>query len=118
MVREKTARFSAFRLGLVLYKDYFEDYVVKRFEFTKDVGSFTNAVSRVRVAGGRDIPEAVYEALHEALSGYAWSAKNRMIVLIGDAPAHPLPRGRVDKATVDREAAALEVSIQVIILPH
>ncbi len=118
MVREKTARFSAFRLGLVLYKDYFEDYVVKRFEFTKDVASFTNAVNRVRVAGGRDIPEAVYEALHEALTGYAWSAKNRMIVLIGDAPAHPLPRGKIDKATVDREAAAFEVSIQVIILPH
>jgi len=118
MVRDKTSRFSAFRLGLVLYKDYFEDYVVKRFEFTKDVASFTTAVSRVRVAGGRDIPEAVYEALYEALTGYAWSAKNRMIVLIGDAPAHPLPRGRIDKAMVDREAGALGVSIQVIILPH
>jgi hypothetical protein len=118
MVREKTSRFSAFRLGLVLYKDYFEDYVVKRFEFTKDVASFTTAVSRVRVAGGRDIPEAVYEALYEALTGYGWSAKNRMIVLIGDAPAHPLPRGRVDKAMVDREAEVLGVSIHVIILPH
>jgi hypothetical protein len=118
MVREKTARFSTFRLGLVLYKDYFEDYVVKRFAFTKDVGSFTSAVNKVRVAGGRDIPEAVYEALYEALTGYDWSAKTKMIVLIGDAPAHPLPRGRVDKAMVDREAAELGVSIQVIILPH
>jgi hypothetical protein len=118
MVREKTARFSSFRLGLVLYKDYFEDYVVKRFAFTKDVASFTSAVNKVRVAGGRDIPEAVYEALYEALTGYDWSAKNKMIVLIGDAPAHPLPRGKVDKAMVDREAAELEVTIQVIILPH
>jgi hypothetical protein len=41
-----------------------------------------------------------------------------MIVLIGDAPAHPLPRGRVDKAMVDREAEVLGVSIHVIILPH
>jgi len=118
MVAEKTKRFSAFRLGLVLYKDYFEDYVVKRLEFTQDVGAFTDAVTRIRVAGGRDIPEAVYEALYEALIGYPWSADAMLIVLIGDAPAHPLPRGRVGKAMVDAKSAELGVAISVIVLPH
>jgi len=118
MVKEKTARFDSFRLGLVLYKDYFEDYVVKRIDFTRDVAAFTQAVTRVRVAGGRDIPEAVYEALYEALVGYDWSAKERMIVLIGDAPAHPLPRGKVDKSMVEKKASDLGISIDVIILPH
>ncbi len=118
MVAEKTKRFSAFRLGLVLYKDYFEDYVVKRMEFTRDVGAFTDAVTRVRVAGGRDIPEAVYEALYEALIGYPWSADAMLVVLIGDAPAHPLPRGRVSKAMVDAKSAELGVAISVIVLPH
>lgn len=118
MVKARTARFSSFRLGLVLYKDYFEDYVVKRLEFTRDVATFTQAVTRVRVAGGRDIPEAVYEALYEALVGYDWSADARLIVLIGDAPAHPLPRGKIDKAMVDRKSAETGVSIDVIILPH
>jgi len=118
MVKEKTVRFDSFRLGLVLYKDYFEDYVVKRIDFTRDVATFTQAVTRVRVAGGRDIPEAVYEALYEALVGYDWSAKERMIVLIGDAPAHPLPRGKVDKSMVEKKASDLGISIDVIILPH
>jgi hypothetical protein len=118
MVKDKTARFSSFRLGLVLYKDYFEDYVVKRIDFTRDVAAFTQAVTRVRVAGGRDIPEAVYEALYEALVGYDWSAESRMIVLIGDAPAHPLPRGKIDRLMVEKKATDLGISIDVIILPH
>jgi hypothetical protein len=118
MVKAKTARFASFRLGLVLYKDYFEDYVVKRFEFTDDVDAFTRAVTKVRVAGGRDIPEAVYEALYEALVGYDWFAESKLIVLVGDAPAHPLPRGKIDKAMVDGKSSELGVSIDVIILPH
>ena len=118
LVREKTARFKAFRLGLVLYKDYFEDYVVKRFDFTSDASSFTAAVAKVRVMGGRDIPEAVYEALYEALTGYPWSAGSRLVVLIGDAPPHPIPRGRVDRFLVEKTAIELGVAMSVIILPH
>jgi hypothetical protein len=118
MIAERTERFKVFRLGLVLYKDYFEEYVVKRFEFTSDAASFTSAVNSVKVRGGRDIPEAVYEALYEALTGYTWTASTRAIVLIGDAPPHPLPRGRVDEAKVSAKAAQLGVSVNVIILPH
>ena len=118
MIKEKTARFASCRLGLVLYKDYFEDYVVKRMDFTRDFAVFTAAINRIRVAGGRDIPEAVYEALYEGLTGYDWSAKNRMIILIGDAPPHPIPRGKIDKSMVDAKSAELGVTVNVIILPH
>ena len=118
MVKEKTARFASFRLGLVLYKDYFEDYVVKRMDFTRDIDAFTQAVSRIRVAGGRDIPEAVYEALYEALESYDWAAEAKRIVLIGDAPAHPIARGKIDKAMVDKKSREYGVAIDVIILPH
>lgn len=118
LLREQIGRFDAFRLGLVLYKDYFEEYVVKRHEFTSSVASFMAAVNAIKVRGGRDIPEAVYEALHEALGGYRWTAKERMIILIGDAPPHPLPRGKVDEAMVKALASRLGVSIHTIILPH
>lgn len=118
LLNEQIGRFKAFRLGLVLYKDYFEEYVVKRHEFTSSVASFMAAVHAIRVRGGRDIPEAVYEALYEALSGYRWTAKERMIILIGDAPPHPLPRGKVDEAMVKALASRLGVSIHTIILPH
>lgn len=118
MLKEKLEEFSSFRLGFVLYKDYFEDYVVKRFDFTTDFGVFTAELSAVKVAGGRDIPEAVYEALYAALTEYPWNADKKMIVLIGDAPPHPIPRGPVDKAKVDAEAAKRGVEMDVIILPH
>lgn len=118
MVKEKTSRFASFRLGLVLYKDYFEDYVVKRIDFTTDIAAFTKMVTSVKVGGGRDIPEAVYEALYEGLSSYDWQAEAKHIVLIGDAPAHPIPRGKIDRTMVDKMSAKLGVTIDAIILPH
>ncbi|MDX9899098.1 MAG: hypothetical protein RBT62_09265, partial [Spirochaetia bacterium] len=68
--------------------------------------------------GGREKPEAVYEALYEALVGYAWAADARRIVLIGDAPAHPIARGKIEKTMVDRKSWEYGVAIDVIILPH
>lgn len=118
LLHEQIGRFKAFRIGLALYKDYFEEYVVKRHEFSSSVDSVMAAVNAIKVRGGRDIPEAVYEALYEALGGYVWTAKERMIILIGDAPPHPLPRGKVDEAKVKDLAARLGVSIHTIILPH
>ncbi len=118
MLREKTARFRSFRLGLVAYKDYFEDYVVQKTPFTLDPEAFNSTLSKIRVQGGRDIPEAVYEALYEALSGYDWLAASKLIVLIGDAPPHPIPRAKIDRALVEKKAASLGVSVSVIILPH
>ncbi len=118
MIRDRISEFRSFRLGLVLYKDYFEDYLTKRFDFTTDFGAFTANVTAVRVAGGRDIPEAVYEALYEAAVSFPWSAEARLIVLIGDAPPHPLPRGKIDKSAAQAAAQARDIAVSVIILPH
>ncbi len=118
MVNKRIKDFKSFRFGVVLYKDYFEDYVVRRYDFTSDIAKFTSWVGAVRVQGGRDIPEAVYEALYEALGGYPWGAEARMIVLVGDAPPHPIPRGKVDQFMVAEAAKRLGVELDVIILPH
>lgn len=118
MIQARIADFSSFRLGIVLYKDYFEDYLVKRFDFTTDFRAFTANVSAVKVAGGRDIPEAVYEALYEAAVSFPWAAEARMIVLIGDAPPHPLPRGKIDGAMAQAEAVKRGIEVSAIILPH
>jgi len=118
MIKARITDFTSFRLGLVLYKDYFEDYVVKRFNFTTDINAFTANVTAVRVAGGRDIPEAVYEALYEASVSFPWAAQARMIVLIGDAPPHPLPRGKIDRVMAQNAAMDREIEVNVIILPH
>jgi hypothetical protein len=75
-------------------------------------------VDAIRVGGGRDIPEAVYEALFEALKYYPWAADKRIVVLIGDAPPHPIPRGSVDRSMVEKDAAAKGVELDTIILPN
>lgn len=118
LLAKHAGRFRVFKLGLTMYRDYYEEYVVKRLDFTADRGAFMAEVNRARTMGGRDIPEAVYEALYEALSGYAWTAKARVIVLIGDAPPHPIPRGKIDKAGTIAKATELGVRLDVIILPH
>ncbi len=117
IIQDRIAGFTSVRLGLVLYKDYFEEYVVKHFDFTVDVPKMLANVQSVRVGGGRDIPEAVYEALYEALTTYPWMAERKMIILIGDAPAHPLPRGKIDRAMVEAESGKRGIEMDTIILP-
>ena len=46
-------------------------------------------LARVQAGGGGDTPEALNEALHEAVHGLSWRADAaRMVVLVADAPPH------------------------------
>ncbi len=116
-LREVLESCSDYRIGLIFFKDYFEEYLVKRHEFTKDFASLEDELAAARVGGGRDIPEAIYEALYAALTEYDWKAEDRRLVLVGDAPPHPLPRGTIGKVQVDAEAARWKVELDAIILP-
>ena len=109
---------DSFRVGLVYYRDYMEEYLTRRVDFQDDLGLVQRAVDTVRVAGGRDIPEAVYEALYTAVTGFVWSAEDRLVVLVGDASPHPHPRGFVTAELVRSEAELRGVRIHTIILPH
>ncbi len=109
---------ESLRVGLVYYRDYMEEYLTRRVDFQDDLSIVQRAIDTVQVAGGRDIPEAVYEALHTALIGFSWEADDRMIVLVGDAPPHPRPRSWITKEVVQRQAEELGVEIHTIILPQ
>jgi Mg-chelatase subunit ChlD len=119
LLAELLPSYPSWRVALVLYKDYYEDFTVKEAcSFTQDLGKFRKALGSFRVQGGRDIPEAVYEALDSAL-GLAWNpGTDRKIVLIGDAPPHPKPRGKITRELVEEEAKEKGVQLNVIILPH
>lgn len=119
LLAELLPGYPSWRVSLVLYKDYFEDFLVKAAcPFTTDLATFRKALGSYHVQGGRDIPEAVYEALNGALA-LPWQAgAERKIILIGDAPPHPKPRGKVTRETVFAKAAEREVTMDVIILPH
>lgn len=109
---------ESLRVGLVYYRDYMEEYLTRRVDFQNDLAFVQRAVDTIRVAGGRDIPEAVYEALYTAVIRYEWSADERHVVLVGDAPPHPHARGAVDRELVQAEAERRGVKIHTIILPQ
>ncbi|MFW5684419.1 MAG: hypothetical protein ACOC1I_06165 [Spirochaetota bacterium] len=109
---------ESLRVGVVYYRDYLEEYLTRRVDFQDDLAFVQRSVDTIRVAGGRDIPEAVYEALYTAVTRYLWQADDRLVVLVGDAPPHPHPRGSVTRELVQDAAAERGVQIHTIILPQ
>jgi hypothetical protein len=118
MLMEETSGFSSFRFGMVLYKDYFEEYVTKTVKFQNNLTYIQSFLNNIRVFGGRDIPEAVNEALFEGIHKFDWAADSREIILIGDAPPHPRPRGKVTSQMVSDDSESIGISINAIILPQ
>ena len=77
------------RLGMTLYRDEGDTFVTANFNFTPDVDHFTRALSVVVAAGGGDTPEALDEALAEALGRPSWRPAGealQLVFLIADAP--------------------------------
>ena len=77
------------RTGAVFYRDKGDDYITQTHGFTSDANSTVSFIQNQSAAGGGDYPEAVHNALDEALS-QDWSeeAISRIIFLLLDAPPH------------------------------
>jgi len=118
VVSEYFNQFKPIRVGILYYRDYFELYMIKTFSFSDDIEKIQKTINSARVHGGTDTPEAVYEALYEAIHKYPWQAPNRLIILIGDAPPHPRPRGNVTADMVFQDAEKMSIIIHTIILPQ
>lgn len=122
MLEKIIPRYKSCRIALILYKDYREDFLVREAcMFTGNLKKFEKALYGFKVFGGRDIPEAVYEGLYLGLQ-QSWRTDNentdKKLILIGDAPPHSRPRGKVKKEDVDKLAKEKNVSFYPIILPH
>ena len=119
--------FTSIRIGLLLYRDYVDNYKykglpVKFFDFTDDVNVFTRNLNSFVIRGneGGDIPEAVYEGLFAGLDFYEWREDAvKKIILIGDAEPHPIPRGtkKYTKTLVEETAREKNIKIHAIITP-
>ncbi|MFP4363227.1 MAG: hypothetical protein ACLFR1_05110 [Spirochaetia bacterium] len=118
LLEAEVARFDSYRVGMVLYKDYMENYVTRVLPFVDSLESVQRYIDRVRVYGGRDIPEAVHEAIYSGLSGFEWAAQNRVLILVGDAPPHSRPRGEVTEDMLYMMSEELGVRVYTIILPQ
>jgi hypothetical protein len=78
------------RIGVVAYRDVGDAYVTRPFDFTRDVGSVQRTLDAMRAQGGGDGPEAVQEALGDAVHRLSWRGAGtlRVLFLVGDAPPH------------------------------
>jgi hypothetical protein len=117
-LREAFPQSASFRIGMVLYRDYNDAYLNKVIPFTSDFNVFQKNLNEVGVSGGGDVPEAVYEALYAGATKFFWAARSRVMILIGDAPPHPRPRGKITKQMSDNETASRDIKVHAIILPQ
>lgn len=76
-------------LALLFYRDTEDDYVTKYFDFSTDIAQQQKNLSRQSADGGGDFPEAVDQALDEAVK-QQWSSGNttKIIFHVLDAPPH------------------------------
>jgi Mg-chelatase subunit ChlD len=118
VLNDSTRDFTSFRIGMVLYKDHHEEYLTRIVPFTNDFARFQRELNNIRVRGGGDIPEAVYEALHAGAVRFTWEAESRLMILIGDAPPHPKPRGRISKKIAEDAAKEKNITVHAILLPQ
>lgn len=76
------------QFSLILYRDTGDYYVVRKFGFTDDIDTFSEALNQQSAAGGGNYPEAMDQAF-EALNSLPWRDDSIKITLMSaDAPPH------------------------------
>ena len=76
--------------GLVAYRDKGDAFLLRRHDLTNDLRGFQQVLDALQAAGGGDYPEAMNEALHDAVHHISWrgDGATRLVVLLADAPPH------------------------------
>lgn len=101
------------RIAMSFYKDTGEVYVVESYPFTTNLDTALGQLAAHGSGGGGDFPEAVTEALDDAVFYHEWSssARARMMFLVLDAPPHDTPANRTSMSQSVREAAEQGIRI-------
>ena len=80
------------RLGLLFYRDEGDAYITKLSDFTTDIAYQIDFISKQSANGGGDYPEAVDQALNEAINKASWSNNDtestKILIHVLDAPPH------------------------------
>ena len=104
------------RMALVAYRDYGDDYVVRKYNMSSDIQGLYGNLIRFTAAGGGDTPEAVNEALAASIEDLDWSQDRqtkRMVFLVGDAPPHMDYQGPSYQEVI-REAHSNDIIIHAV----
>jgi hypothetical protein len=102
------------RIGMSFYKDVGDEYVVQSYPFTTNIEDALGQLDSHGAGGGGDYPEALVEALDDAVFGHEWSssARARLMFLVLDAPPHDSAVNRTSMVESVQEAA--EQGIRII----
>lgn len=103
----------SFRMGTVFYRDRDDDYLVKSSALSYDLSKTVDFIRKQSAGGGGDYPEAVHNALEEAIFNQRWSenAVARICFLVLDASPHESPEVNASLQRSIREAARRGIRI-------
>ena len=104
-------------LAFVFYRDEGDEYVVRSSDFTADIPAQRAVLAGQNAEGGGDYPEAVHEALVEAL-GLSWrEGAKKILIPVLDAPPHAALSGQDMRAVYGAkvyEAAERGISVMPV----
>ena len=87
------------RMSICLYRDQGDQYVVWAYRLTENAARLATDLKSATVAGGGDVPEAVYDALDTLVNKQEWSGPDarKVVVVIGDAAPHEDTMDAIEK---------------------
>ena len=98
------------RFGLVAYRDEGDEFVVRRWDFTRSAGEMRRRLAGLRADGGGDYPEAMDRALESALDlDWRTGTAARVAFLVADAPPHDERVDRTVEAVRQARARGLRL---------
>ncbi len=104
---------SDLQLGSVFYRDKGEEYLTRVDAFSGDPSATVNFIQGQSANGGGDTPEAVEDALTDAIETLKWrnNATTRLLFLVLDAPPHQEAEVIQKMQVLTAKAAALGIQI-------
>ncbi len=115
MAREIAALPSApdVRFGMTVYRDEGDLFVTRTFDLTGDLDAFLDALAEVEADGGGDYPEALDEALADALEKPSWRRDGAVELMFVIADAPPQVTRQVRQPYTASAIAAAEAGVKI-----
>lgn len=102
------------RLSVNFYRDHGDTYIVSSNEFTTDISAAVAELAKQYSDGGGDYPEAVDEALEDAVKNHDWESDAvKLMFFVLDAPPHSDRQGTPERI-YENAILAAEQGIRVI----
>jgi len=101
------------RFGMTVYRDEGDLFVTRNFDLTSDLDSFLDALAEVQAEGGGDYPEALDEALADALELPEWRRDGAVEIMIVIADAPPQIGRAVQQPTGVTALAAAQRGVKI-----